>query len=167
MRDYAGTKNINIRKITAFEPDKKNFAKLENNLPRSDKYKLYNIGLWSEETTLCFDSQSGRNTNFIRGGANRASVNALDNIINLGELNNEILIKYDVEGSEFEALNGTKNIIKAYPPKLIVSLYHRNEDIFKLPLLIHGINPAYDFYIRKHKYIPCWDLNLYAVPARI
>ena len=156
----------NIKKITAFEPDKKNYEKLQKNVKNFQNCELYNIGAWSEENTLYFDSKSGKNSNFNAINPQKQKeicVNSLDNILNQTDLNSETLIKYDVEGSEYEALTGTKEIIKRYSPKLIVSLYHKNEDIFKLPLLIHSINPDYNFYIRKHKYIPCWDLNLYAV----
>jgi hypothetical protein len=53
---------------------------------------------------------------------------------------------------------------------LLVSLYHRREDIFALPLLLkaeldaRGL--AYDFYLRRFRYFPAWDLNLYAVPRK-
>lgn len=162
-------KNIGINKITAFEPDKKNFAKLEKNLRGQNLLglcEIYNLGAWSEKNTLYFDAKSGRNSSFSNINLKKSieiCVNSLDNVLDLNK-NSEILIKYDVEGAECEALNGSAEIIKEYAPKLIVSLYHRNEDIFKIPLLIHSINPNYNFYIRKHKYIPCWDLNLYAAP---
>jgi len=172
LTNYLDGKNININKIAAFEPDRKNFEKLQKNLLENNllnKCELYNIGAWNEEKTLYFDAKSGRNSNFefngIRRGAHCASVNSLNNILKFVDLNNKTLIKYDVEGAEYEALLGSTEIIKKYSPKLIVSLYHRNEDIFKLLLLVNNINPNYNFYIRKHKYIPCWDLNLYAAPS--
>ena len=174
LKNYLDKKNISIKKITAFEPDKKNFSKLEKNMPEnnlSGTCELFNLGVWSEEKTLYFDSKSGRNSSLNPTDPKKQTeirVNTLDNMINSGESNNgEILIKYDVEGSEYEALNGAKSIIQKYSPKLIVSLYHKNEDIFKLLLLIHSINPNYNFYIRKHRYIPCWDVNLYAVPRSL
>ena len=46
---------------------------------------------------------------------------------------------------------------------MMVSLYHRNEDIFELPLLLKTINPNYKLYIRHQLYIPAWETNLYAV----
>ena len=71
-------------------------------------------------------------------------------------------IKYDVEGSEREALIGSQNTILATTPTLLVSLYHRNEDIFALPLLIKQRFPNYKhFYLRRFAGIPAWDLNLY------
>ena len=73
------------------------------------------------------------------------------------------LIKYDVEGSEEQALLGSAETIKKYKPRLIVSLYHRTEDMVKLPLLVHKLNPSYKMYLRHHPYIPAWDTNLYCI----
>ena len=53
-----------------------------------------------------------------------------------------------------EALWGSAQTIAHYTPKLMVSLYHRNEDMFSLPLLIQKLNPNYDIYIRHQLYIP-------------
>ena len=75
------------------------------------------------------------------------------------------IIKMDVEGCEREALWGASQTIAHFSPKLMVSLYHRNEDIFALPLLIRRLNPNYDLYVRHQLYIPAWETNLYAVPS--
>ena len=72
-------------------------------------------------------------------------------------------VKYDVEGSEYEAIKGSLKIIQTHSPTLLVSLYHRSEDLYKLPLLVKELNPSYKLYLRKLRYVPAWDLNLYAV----
>ena len=72
------------------------------------------------------------------------------------------IIKMDVEGFEREAIWGSAINISHYAPKMMVSLYHRNEDIFELPLLIKTLNPRYKLYIRHQLYIPAWETNLYA-----
>ena len=69
----------------------------------------------------------------------------------------------DVEGAEREALWGASRSIVRYAPKLMVSLYHRNEDIYELPLLVKRINPRYKLYIRHQQYIPAWETNLFAI----
>jgi len=46
-----------------------------------------------------------------------------------------------------------------------VAVYHRNEDIFELPLLIRQLCPKYKLYLRHKLYYPAWETNLYAVPA--
>lgn len=72
-------------------------------------------------------------------------------------------IKMDVEGSEENALRGAAETIANFRPKLNIALYHRNEDIFKLPLLVNGMNKRYKLYMRHHPYVPDWDTNLYCV----
>ena len=71
-------------------------------------------------------------------------------------------IKYDVEGAEKEALEGSASVIRKYRPDLLISLYHRTEDLHALILQLHGICPDYKLYVRRYPYIPAWDLNLYA-----
>ena len=166
LKNYLDKKNLKIKKITAFEPDKKNFIKLEKNMAENgllDICELHNAGVWNKKTTLLFDFKSGRNSSVCKKGQHKQTKISAEKIDSVSK-NPPDLIKYDVEGSEYEAIEGSKEIIKKYSPRLIVSLYHRREDIFRLPLLIREINPGYKFYIRKHRYIPCWDLNLYAVP---
>ncbi len=71
-------------------------------------------------------------------------------------------IKYDVEGAEAQALAGSEASIRQSLPTLLVSLYHRSEDLFALPLLIHRLFPGYHgFYLRRFGGVPAWDLNLY------
>ena len=71
-------------------------------------------------------------------------------------------VKADVEGADYETLLGMKNTLKA-KPKLNFAAYHRTEDIFRLPLLIHALNPTYRIFLRHHPYIPAWDTNLYCI----
>ena len=78
-------------------------------------------------------------------------------------------VKYDVEGAETEALMGSAETIRRDAPALLVSAYHRSGDLFRLPLLVHELNPAYKLYLRRMAGVPAWDINLYAVtePADI
>ena len=69
-------------------------------------------------------------------------------------------IKYDVEGAEREAIEGSRETITSHRPALLVSAYHKSEDIFALPLQIHALRPDYKLYYRRYPYIPAWDLNL-------
>ena len=72
-------------------------------------------------------------------------------------------IKIDVEGSEENALRGAAETIANFRPKLNVALYHRNEDMFELPLLVNKLNKKYKLYMRHHPYIPDWETNLYCI----
>lgn len=59
-------------------------------------------------------------------------------------------IKMDIEGYEEKALLGSSKLIKAYKPKLAISLYHGYDDLWKLPKLIDNLNANYKFYLRHY-----------------
>ena len=71
-------------------------------------------------------------------------------------------IKMDVEGAEHRALTGSIRTICEKRPDLLISLYHRSEDLFDLPLYLHSICPDYRFYLRRDKGLPAWDIVLAA-----
>ena len=157
-----------LKKVFAFEPDRRSFRKLgeycaalENRTP---EIITVNAAAWSEKALLNFGDEGNRNSGIcaVGKGAKRVEVNAdsLDNIL-CGERVD--YIKYDVEGAEREAIIGSENSILAHRPKLLVSAYHRSEDIFALPLQIHALRPDYKLYLRRYPYIPAWDLNLICV----
>ena len=72
------------------------------------------------------------------------------------------LIKLDVEGAEGEAIIGAEKQI-AGGARVISALYHRNEDMFAIPLQLKEINPNIKLYVRHQLYIPAWETNLYAI----
>ena len=100
----------------------------------------------------------------------RVAKSFLVNAARLDELLGEVALdylKYDVEGSEKEAIAGSEKLIKKSYPTLAVSLYHRSEDLFMLPLLIKERFPEYDrFFLRRNKGFPAWDLSLYAKKSK-
>ncbi len=51
----------------------------------------------------------------------------------------------DIEGFEVSALD-SKEVIRKFKPKL-ASLYHKSDDFFEIPTLIHSIEPKYKFYL--------------------
>jgi FkbM family methyltransferase len=61
-----------------------------------------------------------------------------------------ILLKMDIEGGEFEALNGAKNFLNKYRPLLAISVYHRIDDYYRIPLFIKNNVNDYRFFIRHH-----------------
>lgn len=150
-----------IERIYSFEPDRRNFRKLKAFSENEPKVIPINAAAWNTDTTLVFDDAGNRNSGIDEGNSKRsAEVNAiaLDNVIADGV----DYIKYDVEGAEKEALEGSLDIISKYKPDLLVSLYHRTEDMHELILKVHEICPDYKLYVRRYRYIPAWDLNLYA-----
>ncbi len=153
-----------LSKVWALEPDARTFKKLAAYADEEKRFEVVpiNVAAWSGDVNLTFDAGGSRNSNVSgRGKTVNVKGMALDNIGIDQKLD---YIKYDVEGSEREAILGSENLIKKYSPRLLISLYHRSEDIFELPELIKEINPKYKLYLRRYRYIPAWDLNLICLP---
>ena len=74
-------------------------------------------------------------------------------------------IKYDVEGAEREALDGSHLTVERYHPSLLISVYHRSRDIFELPLLMAKRYAGYRFYLRRLKCLPAWEIDLILIPC--
>lgn len=60
------------------------------------------------------------------------------------------LIKMDIGGFEQNALAGCIRHIQEESPKLLISVYHNNEDIYKIPRMIFEMNPNYQIYLRSN-----------------
>lgn len=150
--------NGEMARIIAFEPDKKNFKKLQRNTENLQFVQLHYAGVWNEDSAVNFLSKAGRHSSISEKGT-PTQMRSIDKVL-AGEPAD--IIKFDVEGAEFEALLGAKDTIAKYSPRILLSLYHRNEDIFKLPLLLKRLNPRYRIFMRHHHYIPAWETNLYA-----
>ncbi|MBQ9483633.1 MAG: FkbM family methyltransferase [Ruminiclostridium sp.] len=162
---YTGKK---FNRIYALEPDRRNFSKLRRRLYYISSALLIakNAAAWSSDTKLVFNNKAGRGSALITdpekddGRGYEIDAVSVDSLLGGKPAT---LIKYDVEGSEREALIGSEETIRKYKPRLIVSLYHRVEDLVELPLLIHQLNPDYRMFLRHHPYIPAWDTNLYCI----
>jgi hypothetical protein len=71
-------------------------------------------------------------------------------------------IKMDIEGAEHNAILGAKQLICEYKPQLAISVYHRPQDLWQIPMLIKKWDAGYKFYLRVHQYNG-FDLVLYAL----
>lgn len=186
LRQYAP----HLRTVIALEPDRRNFRKLTEYAATlgeaGDTLTVHPVqaGAWSHTATLTFHGSGNRNAgltdepaeakgnilpstadNPYFGKTAEVPVTALDTVAEeiFGGRTHIDYIKYDVEGAETEALLGSRAIIERDAPALLVSAYHRSADLFRLPLLVHELNPDYKLYLRRMAGVPAWDINLYAV----
>lgn len=143
--------------IYAFEPNIKNFRKLERNTAHMQDVTLFNAGAWSSCGTLRFTTNEGRMSRASESGKAETDCLAVDEAVS----EPATLIKLDVEGAEKEAISGAERHIQN-GAKVICALYHRSEDMFELPLMLKKLNPKLKLYIRHQLYIPAWETNLYA-----
>lgn len=74
------------------------------------------------------------------------------------------LIKADIEGYELKALRGAARHIVNDHPKLLISVYHSNDDIWEIPKTIHAFSSDYRFYLRfKGSCIYPTEITLFAL----
>lgn len=147
--------------VIALEPDPKSFVKLEQFCAENklERILTLNMGVWKEKSTLNFNNRAGRNSSLASDGRVQVQVDSVDNIL-AGRV--ATLIKADVEGAEAEMLEGAAETLRKFAPKLFVSAYHYDSDMFRLPEKILELNPEYKIYFRKHPYIPAWETNILA-----
>ncbi|MBQ9069861.1 MAG: FkbM family methyltransferase [Clostridia bacterium] len=159
-----------LEKVYAIEPDKRNYKKLsryvEENL-LSEKVLSYNAAVWSEDSSGEFKGSGNRNSSV----ASTASYEVRAEEIPLVKIDSAVnekvdYIKYDVEGAEMEALIGSFGTIEKYRPTLLISAYHRSEDIFSLINYMREKHPYYSLYIRRTMCFPAWEIAIIAIPNK-
>lgn len=161
IREFLHASGGQYKHITAVEADEKNFKKLVKNTQGMEHLDLLNLGVWKEKGVLSFDKKAGRNSR-IGGIGVQIPVDSVDHFIQ----HPVTFLKMDIEGAELDALEGAKKTIQQYRPKLYVCAYHRNEDLYALPLKIWELCPDYKLYFRHSPYIPAWECNFYGVADR-
>lgn len=147
------------KKIYAVEPDGKNLSKLIKNTAGIKNIEYINCCICDMVGEITFSSHGGRNGTVDSNGTAVKSA-TVDSIIGDEDVT---YIKFDIEGFESKALDGAVETIKRCKPKMLISCYHRSEDIFCLPLKVMSIRNDYKVYIRHNPYIPAWDTQFYFV----
>ena len=71
------------------------------------------------------------------------------------------VIKMDIEGGEGDALRGAEHTLRTFQPRLMISAYHRTDDLWVLREQIQKINPSYTFHFGHHTPVQ-WESVLYA-----
>ena len=153
----------------AVEPERHSFAKLQ-----AYAETLLNNG----KSIVCINALVGNKTgkelvSNSRGRGTRALPNSNVELKNTREidvvtvdslsLDNVSFIKFDVEGSELEAIEGARETILKSRPAMKIACYHRSEDVFALVQKVLEIRSDYKVYMRHTRCIPGWDTDFYFI----
>ena len=136
--------------IISFEPDVESFRRCDQILSKiGDKHiHILPKGVWHCDARLQFSVESNGKTKVTESGEGSTfEVVSIDNIVREKKCS---FIKMDIEGVELEALRGAEKTIKRDRPVLAISIYHKPEDIFEIPMLILEMSSKYQLYIRHH-----------------
>lgn len=153
-------KGFQPTKIYAFEPDSNNLEKCDDCLKELNvEYELINKGCWSEDGKLQFrQNEDSSSSGIVEDGNVTIEVAAIDSYVD----EKVKFIKMDIEGAEYEALLGAQDIIKRDRPVLAICIYHKTDDLWKIPQLIKELNADYKLYVR-HYWLNATETVLYAI----
>ena len=153
-----------VTNLVAIEPDAGNFKELSSYIGREREHiandiQLYPCGIWSSTEMISFNDTQGSSSYISDSGNTFIQCISLDDI-----LPNFIptFIKMDVEGAEIEAIKGACHTIKKHQPDLAISVYHKIEHLWKVPLLLKSLGKTYKLYLRSYEHFN-QETVLYAV----
>lgn len=147
------------KKIFAAEPDFKNFKRLTANTENLKNVFCFNVGISDFCGIAPFSMNGGRNSKKEKGTKETQFI-TVDELVAQNQIT---YIKMDVEGEEENTLKGAKNTILRDKPKMLVSAYHKTDDLILLPETVLGIRDDYKLFIRHFKSLPAWDTNFYFI----
>ncbi len=154
--------------VRAFEMEDENFKELDS---LSLKYKnlfAYKIGLGDKHEKYYYERKKDASVLVDYETENLVEIAPLDSI--LDKDSKASFIKMDIEGFEEKALIGMKNTIINNKATLAICVYHKLDDLIRLPQLIKSYVESsvydvnYKYYLRHHSHNAA-ELVFYAVPC--
>ncbi|MCX7971172.1 MAG: FkbM family methyltransferase [Negativicutes bacterium] len=160
-RAFAG-----LKRLAAFEPDRGNYRQLLENLTQLEMAGVtcrpVMAGLAGRTGDGAFVASGDAGSQFRDDGQQLAAMIRLDEFCRNEGWKVDYL-KLDVEGMEREALDGGRQTIVSQRPALAVSVYHRTDDLWAIPVMIAREFPWYRLYLGHHRSF-CWgETVVYAV----
>lgn len=134
------------KKIYCYEATKLSYENLKKNTGMYPNIEYINKAISNQEETLYIqNSIIDQSANFIsKDTGEEVQTTTIDKDID----ERITMIKMDIEGYEKKALEGCKSHILNSHPKLLISVYHNHEDLYKIPKMINEISSQYHFYLR-------------------
>jgi FkbM family methyltransferase len=167
LRTYLSKSNCEFRKFLALEPDAITFSDLTayiSKLPSETRGKIapLHCAVGSERGNIRFEDSGGLGSHSCEGGSSVVSCVPISDLIDGSE--RVSFIKMDIEGAEYDALLGARPVIQRDRPVLAICVYHKQRDIWELPLFMKSMVSEYQMFLRCHE-ADGWQTVAYAVPV--
>ncbi|MES2183561.1 MAG: FkbM family methyltransferase [Pseudomonadota bacterium] len=155
-----GATGGSYKSITAFEPDRINFEKLQNLAPvRLPNYKPINKAVSNKHEELRF-VETGTMSSYVSTNGNTiVQTTTLDD-----EVEQATFLKMDIESFESKALQGSTRLL-AQRPRVAVCVYHLAHDLLDVLSVLDKNVENYHYRLRQHYCGWYYDLVLYGSPV--
>lgn len=132
------------QKVLSFEMNEVNYRRIKERV-FDQRVMIYNMGLWNERSECRYNLEE--DSSKLGEGDYIAQCVKLDDILGDDKVT---FIKMDIEGAEEKALLGAERSIKKWKPQLAICIYHKQNDLWRIPFLVHSMVPEYKLYVRHH-----------------
>ena len=141
--------------ITALEPDGKNYEKLAEHVRGLENVRALRLFASDSSGTVSFASGTGRGSSAGKGEDCKSA--SLDELCGGERVS---FIKIDAEGSEERIIAGCRRSIERWRPKIKTAVYHRADDIWRIPDAVRAIRDDYSMYLRHYPAFPDWGTEM-------
>jgi len=155
-------------KVYSYEFIPSNLAVFCKNIDINPKYRdvisIVENAVWSNsdvQLSYCDSGPSSR-VGDSQQYEGKTSTLSIDDLVEREIKGPVSFIKMDIEGAEVPALEGARKTIAEFGPKLAISVYHKPDDLFKIPALIKEIRGDYKFYLDYYTTVG-YEIILYGV----
>jgi len=141
--------------VHTFEPNERLWFAIEQNIltHKKENIILHKTGLGSCEQYVNFSVSKSSGSSFVERHNNPKNKNIKITSIDDQNIIDVDLIKIDVEGYEFEVLQGAKNTLKTYKPLLIVEIHKTSNNFTKTIKYLLEQDYVLTYIHRKDDYI--------------
>lgn len=145
--------NIQFSKIEAVEADSHSFARLADFVATlgpdiRNRIRLHHCAVGAHRGTVRFEDTGGVESRISDQGRILVDMVPIDVMFASKRVS---MIKMDIEGGECDALVGAQQVIQRDRPILAICVYHSQEDIWRLPLLIRTLCPQHRMYLKAYR----------------
>lgn len=164
IQEFIKRRGDSFKKIFAIEPDPFNVKALETRITKlppefQNRVQIIPNATGSTQTVVTFNV-TGTAGSSVGSGSYQVESKALDDLL---ASTTPTFIKMDIEGAEPDTILGTRSLIAKHAPVLAICLYHAQEHLWQIPLLIQSIRDDYNLFLRRYA-DECWEIVCYAIP---
>ena len=145
---------LGAAKVVAIEPSPINLAVLRKNFAKEiqqGRVIVYPKGVWDKDDVLELhlnDDTTAMDSFLLKRAHSsrvvKAELTTIDKLVEELKLERVDFIKMDTEGAEKKALQGGRQTIAKFKPRMEISVDHLPEDPEQVPQVVRSINAAYN-----------------------